>query len=150
MRGRPFYFTHNALRETLENNMNPSLEVHIRKTTTGEVEFGDWIEAVKIEDEFVARDRKEAKEMIAKEISWSEREKAKNAPARPKYSSTTATSQPGPSKGTTSLPKLTPAERAIIFDHQGCFKCRQLYVDHKGADCPNGFPPPRLIQTTNH
>ena len=41
-----------------------------------------------------------------------------------------------------ALPKLTPAERAIIFEHQGCFKCRQLYVDHKGANCPNGFPSP--------
>ena len=40
------------------------------------------------------------------------------------------------------LPKLTPAERAIIFDHQGCFKCCRLYVDHKGANCPNGFPSP--------
>jgi hypothetical protein len=40
------------------------------------------------------------------------------------------------------LPKLTPTERSIIFNHQGCFKCRQLYVDHKGANCPNGFPSP--------
>ena len=41
-----------------------------------------------------------------------------------------------------SLPKLTPAEQAIIFEHQGCFKCRKLYVDHKGTNCPNGFPAP--------
>ena len=40
------------------------------------------------------------------------------------------------------LPKLTPTEQLILFDHQGCFKCRQLYVDHKGSDCPNGFPAP--------
>ena len=40
------------------------------------------------------------------------------------------------------LPRLTPAERAIIFDQQGCFKCWRLYVDHKGANCPNCFPAP--------
>src|ERR1700743_2793763 len=45
------------------------------------------------------------------------------------------------------LPRLTPAERAIIFDHQGCFKCRRLYVDHKGANCPNGFPTPGSYKT---
>lgn len=39
-----------------------------------------------------------------------------------------------------ALPKLTPTEQVILFDHQGCFKCRQLYVDHKGANCPNDFP----------
>ena len=42
--------------------------------------------------------------------------------------------------GSVVLPRLTPIERTIIFEHQGCFKCRQLYVDHKGANCPNSFP----------
>ena len=32
------------------------------------------------------------------------------------------------------------AERTIIYDHQGCFKCRRLYVDHKGVNCLNNFP----------
>ena len=45
------------------------------------------------------------------------------------------------SASASTLPKLTPTKRALIFDHQGCFKCRRLYVDHKGANCPNNFLP---------
>ena len=75
--------------------MDPSLEVHVQKAMAGEVEFKDWIEVVKIKDEFVVRGRREAKEMIAREISRSEQEKAKNAPTQPKYTNMTATSQPG-------------------------------------------------------
>jgi len=48
---------------------------------------------------------------------------------------------------TSTLPKLTPAERTLIFDHQGCFKCQQLYIGHKGANCPNGFPLPGSYKT---
>ena len=57
-----------ALHETLENNMDSGLELWMRRTP---VDIGaplrDWIEAVKVEDEFVAREWEVAK-VVAKEI----------------------------------------------------------------------------------
>ena len=38
------------------------------------------------------------------------------------------------------LPSFTAAERALLMDHKGCFKCRVFYTAHKLTDCPDGFP----------
>ena len=154
LRGRPGHFDGDALRETLEINMDPGLELRMRRMTIEDVSLRDWIEAVKVEDEFMSREKEMAKE-AAKEIYRAERAKAKDAgigrppgfknAAHP--TPTTSSTVLRPMTNTPALPKLTPAERTIIFDHQGCFKCRQLYVDHKGANCPNGFPAPSTYKT---
>ncbi|KIM80694.1 hypothetical protein PILCRDRAFT_9497 [Piloderma croceum F 1598] len=38
------------------------------------------------------------------------------------------------------LPALTSAERALLVEHNGCFKCRCFYTMHKSPNCPDGFP----------
>lgn len=151
LRGRPHRFNDGALRELLENNMDAGLELRIRRLALATtVPLRDWIETVRVEDEFIAGERKEAKEMareMARKILAEQRtlrsvtNVASNSvhPAGGGGPSNSSTHRPSP---TTALPRLAPAERAILFDHQGCFKCRQLYVDHKGANCPNGFPDP--------
>jgi hypothetical protein len=35
---------------------------------------------------------------------------------------------------------LTPAERALLADHSGCFKCRKFYVSHRSKECTDGSP----------
>ncbi|OJA14932.1 hypothetical protein AZE42_12832 [Rhizopogon vesiculosus] len=40
----------------------------------------------------------------------------------------------------TQLHSLTTAERELLKEHTGCFKCRKFYVAHRSADCPDGFP----------
>ena len=73
LRGRPYHFVDNALRETLENNMDQGLELRVRRLAIeATVALRDWIETVKTEDEFVSREQKEAKEM-AKEMFRMER-----------------------------------------------------------------------------
>ena len=129
--------------------MDPSLEVCACKVAVGEnVGLKEWIEMVKIEDEFVTRERREAREVakeMVKEIYHAERDKvSKNPFTRPTVGvgQKNASTSTRPPRNPDALPKLTPVERSIIFNYQGCFKCRQLYVDHKGASCPNGFPSP--------
>ena len=39
-----------------------------------------------------------------------------------------------------TLPKLTAAERQLLFDNEGCLKCRHVFVPHRSATCPNNFP----------
>ena len=152
LHGRLCHFDDVSLRETLENNMDSGLELQMQRTP---VDIGaplwDWIEAVKVEDEFVAREREMAK-VVAKEIYRVEQRGVRPlVGGRPMGMRSTANTMasgsgvqqpPLVSMNGPALPKLTPAERAIIFEHQGCFKCHQLYVDHKGVNCPNGFPSP--------
>ena len=155
LHGRPYHFSDEALRETLENNMDPGLKLRIRrmaKDVESPTPLRDWIETVKAEDEYVVRERKEVKEMVKEmakrmyvEQKGPELRTMKNPGSGrplgskgPGGSTSTATGQQPPSSSV--LPKLTPVERSLLFEHQGCFKCRKLYVDHKGADCPNGFP----------
>jgi len=38
------------------------------------------------------------------------------------------------------LPKLTEAERRLLFDNEGCLKCRKFFVNHKSMNCPNAWP----------
>lgn len=50
-------------------------------------------------------------------------------------------STPGASSsGTVRCPPLTEAERQVLRDHRGCFKCRRLNVNHMRSNCPNPYP----------
>ena len=153
-----YHFEDDMLRETLKNNMDQGLELRIwRLAVMATVLLQDWIETVNAEDEFVSREWKEVKEM-AKEMYrmewaeyWVERTGMKNITNSGRTGGTdsnfgrsigarTIGNPSGRPMNGTVLPQLTQAERTIIYDHRGCFKCRRLYVDHKGANCPNNFP----------
>ena len=38
------------------------------------------------------------------------------------------------------MPKLTPVERQLLYNNDGCLKCRRIFVPHRSTDCPNDFP----------
>jgi hypothetical protein len=59
------------------------------------------------------------------------------------HSNTTASS----SMPRTHVPKLTEDERSLLYNNQGCLKCRRFHVDHKMANCPIGFPNPAKYKT---
>jgi hypothetical protein len=67
LRGRKYHFSEEALRETLENNMDQDLELRARRTIRG-ISLQDWIENVRVEDEYMTRGRKDV-EKIAREIA---------------------------------------------------------------------------------
>ncbi|RXW12425.1 hypothetical protein EST38_g13429 [Candolleomyces aberdarensis] len=52
----------------------------------------------------------------------------------------------GPASTTSSdnqrarLPALTQDERALLDDHDGCYKCREFYVGHRSGNCTAGYP----------
>ena len=102
--------------------------------------FKDWAEKVKKEDKVRLRDDEKVEKRLvemARKMHKNEQrvvEAKKNTyPPRTTLAPRNMNSKP--------LPKLTPSKRNIILNHQGCFKCRQLYIDHVGANCPNDFPP---------
>jgi len=38
------------------------------------------------------------------------------------------------------LPKLSSVEWQLLYDNEGCLKCRRFFVQHRSAACPNDFP----------
>jgi hypothetical protein len=53
----------------------------------------------------------------------------------------------GPQSGfRVPCPKLTDDERVILNQFSGCRKCRQLFVNHKAGNCPNGFPDGKIYR----
>src|SRR5271154_5895357 len=49
--------------------------------------------------------------------------------------------------GRTRVPKLTEDERKLLLQNQGCLKCCRVFVEHKMANCPVGFPDPSKYKT---
>jgi hypothetical protein len=37
-------------------------------------------------------------------------------------------------------PKLTNAERQLLYDNKGCLRCRLFFISHHSTNCPNDFP----------
>ena len=123
LRGRACHFDDGALRETLENNMDQGLELRMRRVVVADdVSLRGWIEAVKVEDEFMVRERGVAKEM-AREMFRTEQQRSVRGGGgvgRPVVSAGLR-SAVGSGSGSTQrpalasmngppLPKLTPAE----------------------------------------
>ena len=82
LRGRPCHFNDESLRETMQNNMNPGLEIRVRRIAfDAGVLLREWIEAVKEEDEFVVSERVMVKEM-AKEMYRAEQRVVKGGGGR--------------------------------------------------------------------
>ena len=55
-------------------------------------------------------------------------------------SSSSTAINPSAARTPNRLPTLNATERALLMEHEGCFKCRRFYMSHKSADCPDGFP----------
>ena len=151
LRGRSCHFDDEALHELFRNNMDQGLELCTRKFVIGEGEtIRDWIETVKVEAEFVASERVAVREM-AKEMYRMEQQKGVRGAGVGRTMGTrienTVQTIQRPAAGSSALPKITPVERTLLFDHQGCFKCRRFYVDHVASNCPNGFPSASTYRT---
>lgn len=51
--------------------------------------------------------------------------------------------------GAGCIPALMPEECALLYKHQGCYKCRVPYAGHQGWECLNGFPVVHKVITAN-
>ncbi|KII91701.1 hypothetical protein PLICRDRAFT_682050, partial [Plicaturopsis crispa FD-325 SS-3] len=45
------------------------------------------------------------------------------------------------------LPALTKEERDLLYEFEGCLKCRRFFAGHRRAECPNDFPPVATYKT---
>jgi hypothetical protein len=67
---------------------------------------------------------------------------------RPQNTAPTSSSSTGPRpSGSGRIPRMTEEERSLLFDNQGCLKCRRVFAGHFSKDCPNGFPTKHVLVT---
>ena len=52
----------------------------------------------------------------------------------------TVTAVPMTTANIARLPPLTEAERALLVEYAGCFKCCRFFTPHVSCDCDRGFP----------
>ncbi|KAG1773665.1 hypothetical protein EV702DRAFT_1129842 [Suillus placidus] len=134
--GNPAHLDDTQLRNQLEANLcdeltTPVLRAKLASTLT----LKRWIEEVRHLDdkrlEDLATHRK-----FAEDFYKSKRATTSSYPPT-KSSSTSHTSS---NTSTPHLGTLTVAERTLLADHSGCFKCRKFYVSHRSKDCTDGAP----------
>jgi len=53
----------------------------------------------------------------------------------------------GKDANTNKLPRLTDSERSLLFDNEGCLKCRRFFAKHRATNCPNDFLSPGTYKT---
>ncbi|KAF9494922.1 hypothetical protein BDN71DRAFT_1431400 [Pleurotus eryngii] len=107
-------------------------------------DFDDWLEAVTDLDE----KHQHQLVIIAKELA----KHNDHYPPRPHIpavaSMALCTTSSGVAKeGEEQLPCLTPKERELLKEHNGCYVCQQFYVYHFSTECPNGFPSKAFYKT---
>ncbi|KAJ7198119.1 hypothetical protein GGX14DRAFT_666910, partial [Mycena pura] len=144
------------LRHALEAGMHSSLariyeqprNVSVR-TRNPKTEYDEWkreVDKIDIDRRFDFAAAREAaehalraeKRKAASNDDGERRNKKQNGASKNVSSSTSATS--APSSRRPKLPALTDAERRLLQEHDGCFKCRRFCVGHRSPDCDNDFP----------
>ena len=117
--GRPYHFSDEALCEMLKNNMDLGLELRVRRIAAdaeSPMQLRDWIEAVKAEDEYVVRERKEAKEMVKEMVKrmYAEQKGPEQRVARNLSNSGRTFGSKGPSNGSSTGANQRPSTSTIL------------------------------------
>jgi hypothetical protein len=148
-----------SLLNQLEANLKPSLSRACNNERVSEETLDKWLDKVKILDEKKHREHQQ-QWVDAEEASHSHLKRnttsAGLSDSSRRYNTfcSMATTEKGNGGGkpkhfdaTKALPKLTDAERTLLFDNEGCLKCHRFLVNHCSANCPNDFPPTLTYKT---
>jgi len=146
LRNTPSHLDEDKLRHRIESGMDQKLALRCRLEKSSKIEgFNLWITEVKRIDDLVRAERanfeslaKATREAGRRNNNLCEPSRRGNAYNPPSSSANTANS----ASSRPMLPRLTDAERQLLYDNEGCLKCRRVFVPHRSAQCPNDFPNP--------
>ncbi|KAH8799248.1 hypothetical protein DL96DRAFT_875324 [Flagelloscypha sp. PMI_526] len=100
------------------------------------VPFQDWLEAVSTAEDDANERQQAFLEYAAENRRQARATRPLASPTRARAPSSSRPNRPTSNR----LPQLKEEERTLLYDHQGCLKCRQFYVGHISRDCPNDYP----------
>ena len=141
------YLDQEKLRHRIKSGMNQKLVLrcHLEKSSKV-VEFEKWLAEVRRIDDLVKAEKAEFESFARATHDTTRHNNALAEPSRhgnaPTVPAASATSDPR-----LVLPKLLDAERHLLYDNEGCLKCRRIFVDHHSTNCPNNFPNPSTYKT---
>ncbi|KAF9489190.1 hypothetical protein BDN71DRAFT_1401992 [Pleurotus eryngii] len=140
--GTVSFMNDDFLRDAIEAGMDPELaqECH-RENTNRFSDFCPWLDKIKRLDK---RHRQRFDE-IAKEFARLNIRTIVPSRVPPKMAafagtrntSTTTSSSSAQQAAFVPIPKLTDAERRLLQENGGCYKCRRFFAGHIGPRCPN-------------
>jgi hypothetical protein len=146
LRDTTSHLSQEALRFKLELGMTEELADRCRDAKVAkERSTTEWLDVVrrlddKLTDECAKLDAKfeefarQQRESSRKTVSLGEpSRRANQASSSNQYASNSKAPR-------VTLPKLTDGERKLLFDNDGCLKCRRFFVSHRAANCTNDFP----------
>jgi hypothetical protein len=151
--GGDLYMDEKRIKEQIFNNMTEDLREKLEESATelaalNALTFQKWLNAISETDIKMAKAVKRSAKRVAMELEKEEKKKrhltSPSVAASRNTNTNTATDAQCPyqkyNRSRNTLLPLTNEERALIYEHRGCFKCRKLYVNHIQRDCPDGFP----------
>jgi len=151
LHGTTTHLDDTALLNQLKANLEPWLSHACDDERIKEDTLDKWLDKVKIIDEKKRRERQQqrtdAEEATRSHLKWNTTSAGLTEPSR-RYNTFRGaptnkpwvSSRGKPFDATKALPKLTDMERTLLFNNEGCLKCRRFFVDHCSANCPNEFP----------
>ncbi|KAF9537344.1 hypothetical protein CPC08DRAFT_738882 [Agrocybe pediades] len=143
LKGTNSHLSDDQLRRHLETSMDRDLFCYCnREKIHLETKLKEWIENARLADEFLKDDRKRARELFD-DFSNSARAKRPALASSSRFANTPRTAAAASDR----CPALTDVERELLKKYHGCFRCRRYNVQHRGADCPNGYPSGKMYQT---
>jgi hypothetical protein len=124
------------LRHCIESGMTPKLTLRCRHEKSNKiVVFKEWLADVRHIDDLLCADRTELEALQKGQRDSTRRSNALTEPSRNANASTSSSSA-----FHDKLARLTETEHRLLFDNEGCLKCRKVFVSHRSANCPDGFP----------
>lgn len=132
-----------SLKNQLHANLNPDLHLHLNSLPPISSDLADWSMEVKERDEQLKAERERTQRMIdaSHALRAARRGEKKSLAERitAAPNSSNATRHTSSSANTTprlQLPPLTPAEKLLLNENDGCTRCRKLFVSHRHLNCP--------------
>jgi hypothetical protein len=143
LRNTPSYLDKEKLRHRIESGMNQKLALRCRLEKSSKVEdFEKWLAEIRRIDDLVRAEKAEF-ESLAK--ATRETTRCTNTLAEPSHHANahSVPAAPAASDSCLVLPKLLETERRLLYDNEGCLKCRRVYVDHRSnttaSSCSNTY-----------
>jgi hypothetical protein len=136
LRDTDLFLDKDQLRHRIESGMTPKLTLRCRHEKSNKiVVFKEWLADVRRINDLLRADRAELEALQKSQRDSTRRSNALTKPSRNANASTSSSSA-----FHDKLARLTETERRLLFDNEGCLKCRKVFVSHRSANCPDGFP----------
>jgi len=159
--GTPLHLSKPRMKEQIYNNITEDLRDKLEDHETelaalNKLTFQKWLNAISEADIKMAKAIRRSMKHVTLELEKEEKKRRNlSGPSRNANTSSTGSTanrrtytQNNYNKLCNYLPALTEEERALLYENRGCYKCRRLYAEHLGGDCPNDFPDTHVLITS--